>query len=75
MIEYLLVIQICSNIDGDCQWQQVGRFRSEEICVANGLAKDPAVIRFKCVLLERPIAERIPLPRPRPKEFNGGERR
>ena len=69
MIEYLLMVQICNNIDGDCMWQRVARFPTEEICVANGLASNPFTLRFKCVLLEKNRKgpdQRIPLPRPRP---------
>jgi hypothetical protein len=65
-LEFLLVVMVCSNIDGDCQWQRVGRFKSEEICVANGLAIDPVVIRFKCVGVGYE-PEHIPLPRARPQ--------
>jgi hypothetical protein len=68
MIEFLLAIQICSNLDGDCTWQKMARYRSEEICVANGLAIDPAVVRFKCIALEHRAGpdQQIPIPKPRP---------
>jgi hypothetical protein len=29
MIEFVLMVQICTNYDGDCMWQCVGRFQSE----------------------------------------------
>jgi hypothetical protein len=75
MIEFVLMVQICNSYDGDCMWQRVGRFRTENVCVANGLAIDPAVVRFKCVEIEQrksPGESRsrtqppVPLPRPRP---------
>jgi hypothetical protein len=71
MLEFLLMVQICTNYDGDCMWQRRGSFANEERCVANGLAIDPSVVRFKCVMLERPskpIVFTVPLPRPRPKD-------
>jgi hypothetical protein len=70
MIEFLLMLQVCNSYDGDCTWKPAGRYRTETICVANGLAIDPAVARFKCVLIEKQRAgpdQRIPLPRPRPQ--------
>lgn len=69
MIEYLLMLQICNNMDGDCHWQRMGRYSTEERCVAQGLNIDPVVTRFKCVLLEKRAApdQGIPLPRPRPR--------
>lgn len=68
MIEYLLMVQICSNIDGDCQWQRIAKFPTEEICIANGLSTNPFTLRFKCVILEKRLGpdQRTPLPRPRP---------
>jgi len=70
MIEFILALQICSNIDGDChwQWQKTTRYPSEEKCVANGLAIDPAVVRFKCVQIEHRAGpdQKTPIPRPRP---------
>lgn len=71
MIEYLLMLQVCSNLDGDCMWQRVGRYQSEEICVANGLASEPFTLRFKCVMLEKRAGpdQRVPLPRPRPDRW------
>lgn len=70
MIEYLLVIQLCNNIDGDCTWSRAGRFASEEVCVSHGLANNPFTIRFKCVQLEKRLGpdQQIPLPRARPKQ-------
>jgi hypothetical protein len=65
MIEYLLVLHVCSNIDGDCSWQTVGRYRSERACILRGLAADPLRSQFKCDLASAP--ELIPLPRPRPR--------
>jgi hypothetical protein len=64
MIEFVLMVQVCTNYDGDCMWQRVGRFQSEEICVANGLAVDPAVVRFRCAQVQ---GLAVPLPRPRPR--------
>jgi hypothetical protein len=67
MIEFLLMVQICTNYDGDCMWQRKGSFANEERCVANGLAIDPSVVRFKCVMIDRSSrAQSVPLPRPRP---------
>jgi hypothetical protein len=68
MIEFLLAVQICNNMDGDCTWQKKARYPTEEKCVANGLAIDPAVVRFKCVQIERRAGpdQRTPIPRPRP---------
>jgi hypothetical protein len=66
MIEYLLMIMVCSNIDGDCTWSRGGSFPTEERCIANGLQALPA--QFKCVVIEHRAGpdQRIPLPRPRP---------
>jgi hypothetical protein len=52
MIEYLLMLQVCNNMDGDCSWERRASFPTEERCIANGLAIDPAVVRFKCVMME-----------------------
>jgi hypothetical protein len=68
MFEFLLMVQVCTAYDAGCQWQRMGSFANEERCVANGLAIDPAVVRFKCVMIEHSTrAQVIPLPRPRPK--------
>ena len=66
MIEFLLMIQACSNLDGDCSWQRTGRFPTEERCVANGLLVTPA--QFKCIMLEHHTGpdQKTPIPRPRP---------
>ena len=66
MIEFLLVIQACSNIDGDCTWQRMGRFPTEERCVANGLLTTPT--QFKCVMLQKHTGpdQQTPIPKPRP---------
>jgi hypothetical protein len=64
-VEYLLAIQICSG--AACSWSLRGHYASEERCVLAGLAIDPAVARFKCVLVG--VHQRsgdVPLPRPRP---------
>lgn len=67
MIEYLLMVMVCSNVDGDCVWERRGpRYSTEESCVANGLLALPA--QFKCVVVEHRAGpdQRIPLPQPRP---------
>jgi hypothetical protein len=57
MIEYLLLIQVCTSILSEgCAWLPSDRFATEEQCVAHGLGS-----RFQCV---RRVY--IPLPRPRP---------
>jgi hypothetical protein len=63
MIEYLLMVQVCNNYDGDCVWERRQRFQTEERCVANGLQSLPT--QFKCILIGPD--QRIPLPRPRPQ--------
>ena len=50
MIEYLLVLHLCSNIDGDCVWQRSGHFATQESCVEEGLAVEAARGQFKCVM-------------------------
>jgi hypothetical protein len=64
MIEFVLIAQICNNIDADCVWQRMGRFASEERCVMHGLGIPPPVVPFKCV--RTGPDQRVPLPRPRP---------
>jgi hypothetical protein len=59
MIEYLLAVQICNATDALCHWERFGKYPSEERCVMNGLSIDPAVVRFKCVMLEKST---IPVP-------------
>ena len=53
MIEYLLVVLVCGHFEAECRWQRHGSYASEERCVMNGLSIEPAVARFKCVMLER----------------------
>ncbi len=64
MIEYLLVLHLCSNIDGDCTWERHGRFATEEMCVDEGLAVEAARGQFKCVMqaVKEPPIGVAPLP-------------
>jgi hypothetical protein len=74
MIEYLLVLHLCSNIDGDCTWTRMRRFPSAEVCQTAGLAAKPSGAQFKCVMQAAPDSGKtligrhhVPLPRPRPE--------
>lgn len=65
------MVMVCKSYESACTWERRGQFPTEERCIMNGLAIDPAVVRFKCVGLETQTkAERkaIPIPKPRPKE-------
>jgi hypothetical protein len=53
MIEYLLVLHICNNIDGDCSWTRAGRWLSEQQCTLKGLSVKPPGSQFKCVMQQR----------------------
>ena len=64
MVEYLLVLLVCNNIDGDCTWTRMRRFPNAEVCQTAGLAAQPPGTQFKCVMQAPP--ELLPLPRPRP---------
>jgi hypothetical protein len=66
MIEFLLAVQVCNNLDGDCTWQKKARYPTEERCIANGLLALPA--QFKCITLEHRAGpdQKTPIPRPRP---------
>lgn len=79
MIEYLLVIQICSNLTALCTWEVRDLYPSESWCVGQGLSTTVFEKRgmgmFVCLktkgieedhipdILDLPI----PLPKPRPK--------
>lgn len=64
MVEYLLVLHLCNNVDGDCMWTRIGRYRTEQACLTNGLSAEPPGSQFKCVLQAAP--DLVPLPRSRP---------
>ena len=68
MIEYLLVLHICSNIDGDCTWERMGRFPSEQGCLIAGMGAEPVGTQFKCVMqaVNEPTSDVPLLPAPRP---------
>jgi hypothetical protein len=61
-MRWLLIMTVCTAYDPICDQQQAGVYRSETMCVANGLATDPD-LQFRCV---REFPDGVPLPRPRP---------
>jgi len=66
MTEYLLVVQFCSWLTGECSWGRAGLYGTEQNCVMHGLGFGPPshpMVQFKCVMQAK---ETIPLPKPRP---------
>lgn len=69
MVEYLLLLLVCNNVDGDCTWTRAGRWPTEQVCLMKGLEKtEPPGSQFKCVMQQKAAGpDQMPLPRSRPK--------
>lgn len=52
MIEYLLVVLICAP--GECHWQRIYTFPTEEACEAAGSAITEATL-YKCVMQQSDV--------------------
>ena len=59
---YTLTMLMCTQYSADCGWRAIASYTNERACMFAGLANSPYNPQFKCV------AERIPLPRPRPTQ-------